>query len=174
MNYQKNSEINHKSIYWIIGGITAIAIIAIGFVAFSESKSQAKVTKYDATSISRPIAFIAFNFTDVGKIKIQDEKIAEFTIENKGDQPLILYNITSSCGCTIGTVTINGQKSPKFTMHVKNDWTGTLLPSEKAIVTLTYNPSSMPVKGDVTRAIYVSTNDPYNKDLTFSIKAFVE
>ena len=39
---------------------------------------------------------------------------------------------------------------------------------------ITYKPNIMPVKGEVTRAVYVSTNDPDNKELTFSVKAYVE
>ncbi|MEK7165799.1 MAG: DUF1573 domain-containing protein, partial [Patescibacteria group bacterium] len=113
-------------------------------------------------------------FSDLGKMKVSDEKSAEFTIENTGDMPLQLFKVTSSCGCTFGIITINRQKSPEFSMHSKSNWTGTLNPGEKASVLVTYKPILMPVKGEVTRAVYISTNDPENKDLKFSVKAFVE
>src|SRR3989344_2564719 len=107
-------------------------------------------------------------------MKETDEKTAEFAIENYGDKPLQLFKVTSSCGCTFGTITINGQKSPEFSMHSKSNWTGSLAPGEKALIAVTYKPSIMPVKGEVSRAVYVSTNDPDNKEVAFSIKAFVE
>jgi hypothetical protein len=107
-------------------------------------------------------------------MKVADQKTAEFVIENTGNQPLQLFNGSSSCGCTTGQITIKEEKSPSFSMHSKSTWTGSVAPGEKASVSLTYNPSLMPVKGDITRAVYVSTNDPENKELTFSIKAFVE
>lgn len=170
-NYRQT---NDKSVFWIIGGISALAIVAIGFVAISESKSQAQVTSYETTSATRPKVVVASHFQDFEKMKVTDEKTAEFTIENAGNKPLQLFKVTSSCGCTFGAITINGQKSPEFSMHSKSNWTGKLEPGEKAVVAVTYKPSIMPVKGEVTRTVSVSTNDPDNKELTFSVKAFVE
>ena len=163
-----------RSVFWIIGGITVIAIVAIGFVAFSESKSQAKITSYETTVTSRPKAVVASSFMDFGKMKVTDEKTTEFVIENKGDKPLQLFNGTSSCRCTTGQITVKDGKSPVFSMHSKSIWTGSVAPGEKAAVTLTYQPSLMPVKGEVTRAVYISTNDPDNKEITFTVKANVD
>lgn len=174
MSKYRHTDTKDRSVFWIIGGITVFAIIVIGFVAFSESKNQAKVTSYEVTAASRPKAVVTTAFADFGKMKVADEKTAEFTIENTGDKPLQLFNVTSSCDCTFGSITINRQKSPEFSMHTKSNWTGTLAPREKALVAVTYKPSIMPVKGEVTRAVYVSTNDPDNKELTFNVKAFVE
>ncbi len=174
MNKYTKKYSSDRGIFWIIGIISAVALVLIIIVAVNESKAQVQVASFSTNDASRPKAYIANNFKDVGNMETLDEKTVEFTIENKGGQPLMLYNISSSCGCTVGTVTINGQKSPEFSMHAKSDWIGTLPPTEKAIVALNYKPSSMPVKGEVTRTVYVSTNDPDNKELTFSIKAFVE
>ena len=38
----------------------------------------------------------------------------------------------------------------------------------KALVRVTYKPSIMPVKGEVTRMVYVKTNDPNNRTHVFS------
>ena len=107
-------------------------------------------------------------------MKVTDEKTVEFAIENSGDKPLQLFKGSSSCGCTFGQIVINGDKSPEFSMHSKSTWTGSVNPGEKATLLVTYKPSIMPVKGEVSRAVYVSTNDPDNKELTFTVKAFVE
>src|SRR3989344_4749714 len=98
MNHHIVRETNDKTIFLIIGGITVVAFALIGFVAFSESKSQAQVTSYEATSISRPKVVVASHFQDLGKMKETDEKTAEFTLENAGDKPLQLFKVTSSCG----------------------------------------------------------------------------
>ena len=164
----------NKAVYLIIGGFTLFAAAVIGFAAFKESKNQPRVLSYETSAGERPKAVVAYHFKDLGKMKETDEKTTEFTIENMGNKPLQLFKATSSCGCTLGQITINGQKSPEFSMHSKSNWTGELAPRQKAIVAVTYKPGIMPVKGDVTRAVYVSTNDPDNKELTFSVKAFVE
>lgn len=170
----KYRQTNNKSVFLIIGALSAVAIVGIGFVALNESKSQAQVATYATTASSRPKAVVASTFSDFGTMKVTDEKTAEFTIENTGDKPLQFFKVTSSCGCTFGTITINGIKSPEFSMHSKSNWTGELLPRQKASISVIYKPSIMPVKGEVTRTVYVSTNDPDNKELAFSVKAFVE
>ncbi|HCS79287.1 TPA: hypothetical protein DIV55_06145 [Patescibacteria group bacterium] len=174
MNEYSSSNSTDKTVFWIIGGISLIVLMIIAFVAFGESKNQTQVASYEATATSRPQASVATTTADFGKMKVTDEQTAEFTIENTGNKPLQLFKVTSSCGCTFGTIIINGKKSPEFSMHSKSNWTGSLTPGEKALVAVTYKPNIMPVKGDITRAVYVSTNDPNNKQLTFSIKAFVE
>ena len=112
----KYRQTNDTSVFWIITGITVLAIIAIGFVAFGESKSQAQVASYETTSTSRPKVVVASHFQDFGKMNETDEKTAEFTIENMGDKPLQLFKITSSCGCTFGSVTINGKKREEMSL----------------------------------------------------------
>src|SRR3989344_2633668 len=129
MSQPKHTYTNDKTVFWIIGGITVIAIVFIGFVAFRESKSQLQVASYETTATSRPKATVTNAFADFGKMKVADEKTAEFTIENTGDKPLQLFKVTSSCGCTFGTITINEKKSPEFSMHSKSNWTGELAPN---------------------------------------------
>lgn len=174
MSKYVHTSSNDKTVYWIIGGISLIALVLIVFVAFGESKAKAQISTYQTNAVERPKATVASTFADFGKMKVADQKTADFVIENTGNQPLQLFNGSSSCGCTTGQITIKEEKSPLFSMHSKSTWTGSVAPGEKATVSLNYQPSLMPVKGDITRAVYVSTNDPNNKELTFSIKAFVE
>ena len=111
---------------------------------------------------------------DFGEMAVRDEKTAEFTLENTGNKPLNVYGVTSSCGCTFGEIEIGGTKSPQFSMHAKSNWVGVVQQGTKSIVRVTYKPSLMPVKGEVTRMVYVKTNDPKNPELMFSVKANVK
>jgi len=163
-----------KTIYWLIGGFSLLALLGIGLVALGESKSQGQVASYTTNDTTRPKTVVKTKFFDLGNMKVTDEKTVEFAIENSGDKPLQLFKGSSSCGCTFGQIVINGDKSPEFSMHSKSTWTGSVNPGEKATLLVTYKPSIMPVKGEVSRAVYVSTNDPDNKELTFTVKAFVE
>ena len=103
-----------------------------------------------------------------------EEKAAQFTIENKGNKPLQLFKVSSSCGCTVGIITIDGNISPEFGMHNNSNWSGEILPGKTASLSVIYRPYIMPVKGPVTRDVFVTTNDPENKLLTFTVKADVE
>jgi hypothetical protein len=59
-------------------------------------------------------------------------------------------------------------------MHSSISWVGTLNPGKKATVKVIYRPYIMPVSGEITRDVYVQTNDPDNERITFTVKAFVE
>jgi hypothetical protein len=161
--------------FFVIGGVLlTVAIIGIAMVAFKEAKGTAAVATYGATDQERPQVKVAVNMKDFGEIAVSDVKTAEFVLENSGNKPLEVYGVTSSCGCTFGEIEIGGIKSQQFSMHAKSDWIGVVVQGSKAIVRVIYKPSLMPVKGEVTRMVYVKTNDPNNPELTFSVKATVK
>lgn len=166
-----------KIVLLIIGGLTIFALILISIFSFNEQKqSQGStiVASYSASDKDRPKVTVASTFNDLGNMKVKDEKTAEFTIENAGNKPLQLSKIKSSCDCTFGVVTIDGVKSPEFSMHATNPWVGTVDPGKKATLSVIYRPSIMPVSGVITRDVYIQTNDPEKSNLTFTVKAFVE
>ncbi|MEK7543947.1 MAG: DUF1573 domain-containing protein [Patescibacteria group bacterium] len=166
-----------RTILWLIGGFTVLILVLIGFVATGEQKEAKKigqVAAYQSTDAEKPVVTFDTEIKNLGNMKVSDEKSSDFIVKNTGAKPLSLFNINSSCGCTAGVVTIGGQKSPEGAMHLKNSWIGTVNPSDTATVTVIYRPSVMPVKGDVSRSVYVETNDPANAKLTFTVKAFVE
>ncbi len=162
----------------IIGGVGVITIIIIIFIAIVATKEgstdKSSAPSYTATDSQRPTVKTDSNFQDLGKMKVSDEKTATFTITNNGSKPLILSKINSSCDCTFGKVTINDTSSPELGMHSRSTWQGTLEPGKQAKVEVIYRPSIMPVKGEVGRDVYITTNDPEKPMLTFSVKAFVE
>lgn len=166
-----------KIIFGLIGGLTLLAIIFIVIFSANEQKSlknQTLIASYQATDQNKPKVFVSSLFTDVGKMKVKDEKKVDFTIENQGNKPLNLFKVSSSCDCTFGQISIDGVISPEMGMHSKNYWTGTIDPGKKAIITVIYRPYIMPVSGTITRDVFVQTNDPDKPKLTFTVKAFVE
>lgn len=164
-----------KIIFYLIGGFTILALILIGIFSVREQKQKViNVASFTTSDQEKPEVVVSEKFSDLGIMKVNEEKGANFTIENSGTKPLQLFNVTSSCGCTVGKITIGGKVSPEFGMHSKSKWTGELPPGAKAAVEVIYRPYIMPVKGEVTRDVYISTNDPDNKLLTFTVKAIVQ
>lgn len=166
-----------KIIFLIIGGLTVFALILIAIFSVNEQKQaqgSTTVLSYSVSDKDKPKATISSTFSDLGNMKVKDEKTAEFTIENKGEKPLQLTKIQTSCDCTFGQITIDDAKSPEFSMHASSPWVGTIDPGKKAVLSIIYRPSIMPVSGVVTREVYVQTNDPEKPNLTFTVKAFVE
>lgn len=166
-----------KLIFCLIGGVTIVILVLIVLFSINEGKQSqtaANITAFSVNDKDKPEIAVSAIFSDLGKMKVKDEKKVEFTIENKGIKPLSLFKISSSCDCTFGQVTIDGNKSPELGMHSRNSWTGTINPGKKAILNVIYRPFIMPVKGVITRDVYLQTNDPQNPKLTFTVKAEVE
>lgn len=176
MNHATAAGNANKLMVYLIGGFTIISIGMLIILSIRQNKrgNVPAAATYAPTDSERPKAVTAATFADLGAMKVKDEKTAEFTIENAGSKPLIVSNISSSCGCTVGRITIDGTTSPEFSMHAKGTWQGTVQPGKKAAVTVIYRPYIMPVIGMVTRNVYVQTNDPEHRNLTFSVKATVQ
>ena len=160
----------------LIIGLIIFSLVAIGgsyFFLINGQKPQVQIASYSLTDKERPKVEAKTTFSDLGKMKVSEDKSANFKIKNIGQKPLQLNNITSSCNCTFAQVVINGKESDLFGMHNISDFAGEVLPGKEAIIKVTYRPSIMPVYGPVEREVYVSTNDPENPKLIFKVKATV-
>ena len=153
------------------------SIVVIGgsyFVLVGNQKPATAITSYSSSDKEKPKVEAKTTFSDLGKMKVSDDKSANFKIKNIGQKPLQLSNISSSCNCTFGQVIINGKESDVFGMHNVSDFAGEVFPGKEAIIKVTYRPSIMPVYGVIEREVYVSTNDPENPKLIFKVKANVK
>lgn len=167
---------NTKTIGWIfLGVILAVALIfgAYFFVNQGGMAVAKVIVNYQSTDKERPRAEVKVTSSDLGKMKVSDEKSAGFTIKNTGKKPLQLSDINSSCNCTFGQVVIDGKESEFFGMHNVSAFAGEILPGKEAKIKVIYRPYIMPVYGIVVREVYVTTNDPENPRLVFKVKANV-
>lgn len=122
----------------------------------------------------RPKAETTQTFTDLGEIKVSDVKQQDYTLKNAGTKPLQILNINSSCGCTTGQIIYKGETSKEYSLHAQSGFVTEIAPGDTATVRLTYRPAIMPVYGLIEREIYITTNDPVNQKLVFSVKAKVK
>lgn len=143
------------------------------FVSKGESK-KVTVASYSVSDKERPIVKSSYSSFDMGNIKVSDQKSADFDVKNIGKKPLQLYNISSSCGCTVGKIISGDNESPEFGMHSTSDYVAEVAPGKTVKVRVIYRPYVMPVYGVVTREVYITTNDPENSKLTFKVKANVK
>ncbi len=149
------------------------AIIGSYFFIVGGQKSQPVITSYSLNDKERPKVEAKTTFFDLGKMKVSEDKSANFKIKNIGQKSLQLSNVSSSCNCTFGQVVIDGKESDVFGMHNVSDFAGEIPPGKEAIIKVIYRPSIMPVYGAVEREVYVNTNDPENPKLIFKVKATV-
>jgi len=149
------------------------AIVGSYFFLAGGQKPQPTITSYSVSDKERPKVEARTTSFDLGKMKVSEDKSANFKIKNIGQKSLQLSNVSSSCNCTFAQVIIDGKESDLFGMHNISDFAGEVRPGKEAIIKVIYRPSIMPVYGPVEREVYVSTNDPENAKLVFKIKATV-
>ena len=158
-------------------GVILFSFVFIGgayFVISSGEKSQVPIVNYSVQDKNKPSVEAKETSFDMGTIKVSDTKEKEFIIKNIGTKPLLLSEISSSCGCTSAQIVYKGTLSKAFSMHNQSDYVAQIEPNTSAIVKVVYMPFTMPVFGVVERQVFMSTNDPNNPKLEFKIKANVQ
>ncbi len=91
---------------------------------------------------------------DFGSFLENDGKVThDFIFVNTGDQPLVLSNVRSTCGCTV----------PQYTKEP-------IAPGDSGAIKVTYNPQGRP--GKFNKPIYVNTNVSTER-ITLRIKGVV-
>ncbi len=162
---------------WVIGIIVAILLIivfGIGVAYSLNTKKDKVLTEYSETDAEKPsIAFDKFEH-DFGNLTPTSVESTVFMIKNTGQKPLKITDFKTSCGCTSVVVTINGEKSSKFSMHTNSSWIGEIVPGSNAEIEVTYDAAVHPAEGDVERFLYFNSNDPTNPNPELSIKLHIE
>lgn len=159
-------------------GIVIFSIVLISgsylLIAGGKQKNSGELpVVYNKKDKEKPKAEIKEAVKDLGKMKVSEQKAADFLLSNTGSKPLSLFQITSSCGCTVGQVILDGKISEEFGMHADNDKKFEVAPGKKATVRVTYRPYIMPVSGRIDREVFIETNDPENPRLIFKVTANV-
>lgn len=87
----KNNYVSMKYLF------NSCLLVALLFTAFACSRSQ------NNTSVSATGAVIEFENLehDFGTIPYKGDGSCEFIFKSKGEVPLVLKNVRSSCGCTV-------------------------------------------------------------------------
>lgn len=169
-----NLDSKGKADPFILGilGISALVIGGVLLVVF-HTTPQNNMTTYESSQSEKPKIKVEKKSINLGDIKVSDVKTEEISLENVGDKLLQISNVYTSCGCTSAQIVINGEESPMFSMHNNPAWMGEIKPGGKATLKVIYEPSKMPVQGEVERTIFFRTNDPKNSEVKVNIKARV-
>jgi hypothetical protein len=114
------------------------------FLAFyaNAQSTTSTVTPVAAVNPNGPIAQWDKMVNDFGDIALNIPKEAQFTLTNKGKEPLIISSARASCGCT----------NLKYSAEP-------ILPGKTSIVSATYNAAA---QGVFTKTVTVTTNADAN------------
>ena len=121
--------------------ITLSVLIMVGFTFFTRgSETQTKNQTYQASDKEKPQVLTKTVVADLGDMKVSDEKSYDFIISNSGKKPLQLSKVSTSCGCTIAQIIIDGKISPEFGMHSNSNYIAEVQPGKKTTITTIYKP----------------------------------
>lgn len=147
-----------------LGLVTLAGVIFYSYAKLPASvNSNSNVNQNDSplAITSGPVIEVTPASYDLGTVVYG--KIAEhtFTVKNLGDKPLEILRLSTSCGCT------------KATMAEKDK---IIAPGQSAEMLVTFDPAvhqnDMDL-GELTRIVYIRTNDPKKPETEVEIKAKV-
>jgi len=150
----------------------AVTIGLMGGITLLFYKAEQPPSNQEISTGAKAVAEVTSK--NVGTISVDSEQTIEFDLSNDGVKPLKILKISSSCNCTFGQFIYEGKESAEYGMHAPSGYLGEIAPGKNATIRMIYRPKIMPVYGAVSRDLYVSTNDPANPKLTFSMSAKVE
>jgi len=103
----------------------------------------------------KPIVKFEKTTHDFGQVAEEDGKVTyKFAFTNEGDAPLVISQVTASCGCT----------TPEWTKEP-------VPPKGKGSISVTYDTNGRP--GPIGKTVNVVTNQPDNSTVVLSIKGNV-
>ncbi|MGC8595116.1 MAG: DUF1573 domain-containing protein [Candidatus Kryptoniota bacterium] len=107
-------------------------------------------------SIGQPkLTFVESATLDAGKIYQTGKPLVKtFLIKNIGNEPLRIYQVRTSCGCTAALLSDS-----------------VIAPNKIARLRVEFNPTGY--IGEVTKYIYISSNDPSTQLATVTLKVYV-
>lgn len=147
----------------IIGIIVIIVIILVGAIVYGyqqSADSDAEILSNSNSNIqSGPHIVIEPATHDFGLVKFGDVPEYTFIVKNIGNQILEVNGVTTSCACTNGEID-----------------NMSIVPGGQANLLVSFNPAihgDDTDMGELTRTIYISTNDPNKEEVEAKIYAEV-
>lgn len=158
----------------IVIGIIIFTLVLLGGSIFVLSSGNNSAQAINVTQNAK--LDVAEKQFDWGTIKYSGPKATKvFTIKNSGTESLQLTKVKTSCTCTTAQISIDGNKSPLFSMHAGSPWVGEVAPGKEAQIEIVFDqtfhgPSGV---GPIERYITVETNDANQPSIEFYLKGNV-
>ncbi len=161
-----------KALMIVLGAVLALGLLVFGLSKFGSSANTAGSQTDDPNAPKVELTEKKYDFRKIG---LNDIAKHEFKLKNVGQKNLIINNLMTSCHCTTAVFKLVGKPdSPEFGMHQDSNWQGEIPSGSEAAIEVIYSPAKMPVKGQVSRVITFTTNDPNNKTVQLEIIAEVQ
>lgn len=159
-----------------VGIIIISLIIVIGIIvgAVGSTNKIPESEQYQTSDQEKPMLELLEKTFDFGNVKAPETKTKTIALKNTGGKDLDIRNFSTSCGCTTVSIEIDEEKSPTFSMHNNTSWYGIVKSGQTANLEIIYDPNVHPAEGQISRAVYFTSNDPDNSSIEIDFTVFVE
>lgn len=162
---------NDKKIITLIIFLSlAVLIGGVVFLSRSTTTSQISASANAKAYVKDPTSF------DWGNIPMyKGNVIKKFSLKNEGTDALTVFNVKTSCHCTVARVSVNGKESQNFGMSGVSSWMGEIAPGKEAEIIAEFDPAfhGSSGVGPITRFVSIETNDKGNSKITFTLTGTV-
>jgi len=137
------------------------ALLVIGIVAYLLTDTPQAASSPNGGSLS-----ILPAEQSLGEVSVAGGNVAtEFTLSNRGDRPITIDDMETSCMCTEAALVVDGVAGPTFGMRGHGlwptDWSATVGVGETATLRVDYDPTvHTGLRGPVTRVVRLYTDSP--------------
>ena len=154
----------------ILIAVFTLVVLAGGIFLLGNSSSQIAQSANAKAYTIDPTSF------DWGNIPMNNGNVTKtFTVKNDGTDTLKIFNVKTSCHCTVARVSIDGKESQNFGMSGVSSWTGEVAAGKDAKIIVEFDPAYHGPQGvgPVTRFVSIDTNDKGNSKITFTLTGTV-
>ncbi len=114
---------------------------------------------------------------DAGTVSMLEDKVVHiYEIKNVGTGNLEIDKIWTSCMCTTAKLKVGDEESGEFGMHTNSIfWSQKIAPGQTGFLEVTFDQAfhGSEGTGKITRAVYLSTDDPQKKQVEVKLIAEV-
>ncbi len=162
---ERFSKARRKKIKKII--ISSLAILIMGGIVFGLVSYFSR--EKEETHSGIPKIEIDVLEYDVGTVSMADGLVKHtYEIKNIGEGDLKINGIRTSCMCTTARLKVGDKESGEFGMHSNPAfWSQKIAPGETGYLKVVFDPAfhGPDGTGSIIRAVYLSTDDPDNKEV---------
>ena len=146
----------------VVAVIAAVVLIAgLGIVGYQVLSSSQASGRLDVEPAS-------WDFGNISQVTVSHT----FTMRNVGTTPLRIDGISTSCMCTTAHLDYVGEASPMFGYHQNPSWSLVMAPGTQGSLTVHYDPTVHPDRGDFDREVYILSSDPVQRETSVTIHVF--
>lgn len=139
--------------------LTALLVIGIAAYLLTDTPQAASSPNEGSLAVLPEVQ-------SLGEVSVASGDVSTaFRVTNRGDQPITIEDMETSCMCTEATLISQGVAGPAFGMRGHGTgptgWSATVGAAETATLRVDYDPTVHPdLRGSVTRVVRLYTDSP--------------